>query len=734
MKKPKQLILLTILTCLSVLPFYGASSQNENLIESRDTLSGFFPLSENPQNENRLFAYLSDLFSREGIAYEYQSLENIESAHSFSFNMIVTLPGEKEEVLILIQPIKGNRNSFANIAVLVELIRKYSLEKPPLTLIFLITGADLPGEDPLGSLDFLERYSYENQSALIYYRPDISENTIEIKGDVPGYTAPSWLMEKVGSAASENGVNINYNTSSMLLNKTGVPDRDPPISYFLSEGIPSVAISTAVSGDSNLPVTSRNLNNQFFMLSNLIGGLSAGIPLKWDNNYLIFNYSENEFILIQEQSIVLVFLILFALSVLFPLFQERRIHLNYKRFRHQLWTVPVIMYLTFQFSMLATLIIEELLVYRNYPELAAQKPLVFFLFKATLILFFSRFMLNLLKGLPFPKNPTFYSYMAFIFAFINVCVSVLINIIFSIFFLWILLMSILFNISRNKVRKHIFFYLSLAPVILLALAVFTGSSTDLFNFILTSRVRGNVFLTFASLPFTSMITSLSFYHHHYEKSRREVRSALGILWWASAALFLSYHIMHLEPYSDRAPQRVILSDIQYLDSGMREILISSKSAIGDGELIFNDNSIPLINGGTEIKIQGEIQEDLLETAVETDTFLDRRSVTLTVSSFQEPAGIRLHVISEDPIVFYDCPFPYEVAPDEKSAEIFIGEFPPVPLRIPMIFSKSSKPDFILDVIFNDTPYSLLLKKDFMQIQTEMTLRKSILFSSLTDVQ
>ena len=734
MKKLKQLIFLTILASLTVIPVFGASSISEKLIEKKEKLSSFYPLPENPHNEIGLFNYLKDQFSQQNIPYEYLSLENIESAHSFSSNLLVTIPGLKEEALILIHPIKGNQNSFANIAVLMELISLYNQQKPPLTLIFLITGADLPGADPLGSLDFLERYSYENKTALIYYTPDISENSIEIKGDVPDYTAPSWLMEKVGTAAIDNSVSINYNTSSILLNKTGVPDNTSPIFYFLSEGIPSIAICSASSGIPDLPVTPRNLNNQFFMLTGLIEGFSDGIPLDWDNNYLIFNFSENEFILIQEKSLVFLFLVLLALSVLFPIFQERRIHLNYKRFRHQLWTIPVIVFLTFQFFMLATLIIEELLVYRNYPELAAQKPLIFFLFKASLILFFTRFMLNLLKGLPFPKNPTFYSYMSFVFSFLNVILSVFINMIFSIFFLWILLMTILFNMTRSKFRKHLYFYFSLVPVLLLAMAVFTGSSIDLFEYILTSRVKGNVFLTLASLPFTSMITSLSFYHHHYEKSRREVRSALGILWWASAALFLSYHIMHLEPYNESSPQKVVLSDTQYLDSGMREIIISSKSAIGDGELIFYDKSIPLENGGTEIKIQGEIQKDLLDTRVETDTFLDRRSVTLTVSSFQEPASIILHVKSEEPIVFYDCEFPYEIAPDEKSAEIFIGEFPPVPLRIPMIFSKSSKPDFILDVIFNETPYSLLLQKDFLQIQTEMTLRKSILFSALTDVQ
>ncbi len=733
-KMKKIFILITLFSLCFITTFYAndASGYESRIAEYADILSGFYPLSEGDKKEQQLFSYLQKHFEGSGLNFQIDDLNNIETAHSFSKNLVVSIPGKREDTLIFILPVTAN-HGYHNLALFMELLSYFETEPPSVSLKVLFTGSDTSDREPLGSMNFLESYNFQNNTAVVYFKPDLSVEMILIKGDAKGNNAPGWLMKGFAASAFQSSVSYEFNVNSMLLNKAGLQQESHPISFFMEEGIPALAVESR-EDSTNLINISPMYYPYFSLLISFINNFTDGIPVNWENNYLIFSLPDGNYYYLGEITILTILLFLFSLSIIIPVFQERRIYLNYKKFRFQLWTIPVIMFLTFQFSMLSSLVIEEILVYRNFPELPSQYPIAFFLFKSSLILFFSRFLLNLLKGIPFPKNPHFYSYMAFLFAFINFVLSTLINILFSPFALWILLMVIFMIASRRKGYKLLFFYSSLLPLLILALSVYQSHSSNLYNFLLTSRVRGNFVITMISLPVTSMITSLSFYHHHYEKSRREIRSAIGIVGWAVAALVFSYHILHLEPYNQETPQKVVMNDLQFLDSGIREIRIQSKSSIGSGRLVLFEETIPINNAGTEFKILGEIEKNLLVVSSETDTFLDRRVVKIKLSAFKGPEKISFKVHSEEPIVFYDCQFPYEIAPDELSAEVFIGQNPPNPLTVSMIFSKSSKPSFMIDLFYSDTPYSLILDKKNLSIETKMQLRKEISFLSLTDVK
>ena len=124
----------------------------------------------------------------------------------------------------------------------------------------------------------------------------------------------------------------------------------------------------------------------------------------------------------------------------------------------------------------------------------------------------------------------------------------------------------------------------------------------------------------------------------------------------------------------------------------------------------------------------------LELQTETDVFLDRMTINILITAEKPPEEITVELTSSEPIVFYDCGFPYELSPDEHSARIFIGRNPPVPLEIPMIFARGSAPDFHFTLRYSDTPYKLKLDKEPVRIDRRMILFRSLSYREITGAE
>ena len=736
MKKGQILLILLFLLPLSAYPVQNPSPEIiQYVMDSQKYFISLYPFSEGSPNEKRLFEYITNYVESLNLDYSYSSLDKLDTDHSFSSNLIVHIPGQTGDRFILVIPLdSSSEDSTWNISLVLGMIRYWAVEPPPLSVTLLFTGADSRPDHPLGSMNFLEDFSFDNPSIVLYYSIDSLIRKVEVKGSFAGYSAPGWYMEKILSAAEKSGIPHFLDIPAILIDKTRInTGLYHPVSYFLSEDIPAVSLSGY--GEKVEYGDERSLIKSHLVFINLfLESLSEWIPDEWEKNYIFVHFPDSAYSFISEKKIITIFLMFFAFSIIIPLFQERRVYLNFRKFRHQMWTVPVLVYLTFQFSLLSTLLIEEILVYRNLTELVVYYPLLFFLLKMSVILMLTRFVLSMMRGLPFPKSPHFYSYMAFSFALINVLLGTYLNISLSLFFLWILVFTILFVMARGKTRKNIFLYCSLLPVVIFLIFIFQKPYPSLYSFLLLSRVRGNMIITVFSLPFTSMITSLSFYHHHYEKSRHEVRAAVSTILWILVTIYLAYKIMSLQPYTEELPQKVVMQDVQNLDSGVREISVHSNARIGDGQLILFSNVLNLEDVDKELKIRGEIEKDLLQITSSSDVFLDRRAVRLDISAVLPPEKVQVQITSREPIVFYDCEFPYEILPGEKTANIFIGLNPPNPLSIPMIFSKDSKPDFSITLQYKESPYTLKLEKKPVQIESSMVLRKNISYQSIIATQ
>jgi len=695
-------------------------------------LSNEMPRQEGSKEEQKVFSYLEDFFTSRNFKYECQNLVDIEDSHSFSKNMIVRIPGKIRDQFILAAPLdsydKSNAKSL-NIAILLAFMNEYQTEVPPVSLVFLFTSGDRVERKFLGSREYLYNYPFKNSSALLYFLLKKDGEIPEIFGSTVRKNAPGWLMEDIRTSFEKTGMETRIDSTALLLNRAGLSTRNLPISQYLEEDIPSAAlISSGFSG----PEISMNGKQYIQFLHRLINHYEKGLPKDWENNYIYLGRNRTILLYLSENSLILFYILLISLAMILPLFQERKIYLNYRKFRSQLWTVPIVIYLSFTFFMISTLMLEELIQILSHGAIWQEYPLYFFILKITSVLFLSTLFINVLRGLPFPKNPHFYSYFAFIISFLNLIIVSVYSISFSPFMLISLVFVFLFVTSRSKGSKRFFMLLSFIPQFSVLLFLFSRDYNSVYELALLSRVKGNWILTVMALPLICMISSLGFYHHHYNKSRQEMKTALMTLFLAFTMVLMIYFSYQLKPFSSRFKQQLILEDKIDMDTRLREVTLKSSGKIGDGTLMINNKALPLTQIGNELRVQGEIDGHPLVLSWSVDEFLDRRLIDLTISAEKDPDEIKIFIVSKDPIVLYDCPFPYEIQPDLKSAQIFIGINPPMPLNIPLIFSKSSKPSLSIKLLYNDSNYKVNLKNSLIEKKSQTVIKKTLSYSEIME--
>ena len=355
----------------------------------------------------------------------------------------------------------------------------------------------------------------------------------------------------------------------------------------------------------------------------------------------------------------------------------------------------------------------------------------FLLLKLVNAMLFSSIFINLLRGLPFPRTPHFYSYMAFAAGIVNILIVSYLNISFTPVLMINQLFIFLFIFSRKPGIKRLAITLSIIPQLVLLSYLFNRDYPAVFRFFLLSRVRGNWFLSLFSLPVICMLLAQNNYHHHYERSRQEMKTALITFMDALLVISMVIFSFQLTPGRNSSHKTVMLDDSMNLDSGIREIQISSGREIENAVLRKDGhNDIPIPQGLKSFDLQGETEDDLLSIEWETRTFLDRRSIDLEISTKDKVNEILLDVSSGEKLVLYDSIYPYELSPDQKSLKIFIGINPPSPLGISLIFSGDSRPDMHITVLKNDSSYKIIPGDEPFNVESQTRIVKTLEFESL----
>jgi hypothetical protein len=119
--------------------------------------------------------------------------------------------------------------------------------------------------------------------------------------------------------------------------------------------------------------------------------------------------------------------------------------------------------------------------------------------------------------------------------------------------------------------------------------------------------------------------------------------------------------------------------------------ISSPAPLGNVRILFAGEEYDVELSSREHRIESDLLPDVLSVRLSYEDFLDRDRARLEIDAPQPIEDLGVTFASEQPMVLYDVSFPFSIAPDQRSAEIFIGKRPPLPLVVDFTVARGTSP-------------------------------------------
>lgn len=695
-----------------------------------EDLRPLFPRKENSQNENLLFQYLEDQFDQNQVHFDILDYSRSDKYHSFSKGYRVSVTGRRDDTLMIIVPLnnRNNQNSIRsgsiNIAAALQLLRIFSRYTPGLSVDFLFLGAERGTESPypIGSNIVIENF-VPDQCAAVYLDLSAPGDRIIIRKSSGADQSPRWLVESLARYFLSRKLSFTNENIETLVYQSGFEKPPEVIETYHTAEIPMVLLQSRMDPDQNK--TDEQWINEFIeSILTLILNYSEGFPDEWDRHYLIAKAGDR-LISFGEKEAIVFFTLLTAALMLILLIKSRNLHLNLKRFRNHLWTLPLLFFLAFLFLFLSTLIIEELSGMRDYPDFWMRLPLLFLAFKLFLSFFLYSGFLFVVKGIALSPSHHFYTYTAFLSLIISLITVMLFNVSFSFFFLWNLVFISFFMMSRNKILKRIFLILSSLPIALVGLSIFNYPYFNIARFLLTSRVTGNIFFTVIIMPVLMLNSSLNHYIHRFHRHRKSYRNFYSLFITGTVSLILLYRIIILPTFDEETKQPLYLNEKINVGDASRTLSLKSPAPVGNLTLQLDGKDLRLNNVGREAEITAPMISDLLEVSQSRSTFLDRMNLNYIIEAKGSPDQIIIELLSDNPLIIFDSNFPSQSSADGKRIEFHIGVNPELPLNLNFIISRFASPQINILVNYSDFPYQFNISDRSFELHKSLVVTNSI---------
>jgi hypothetical protein len=258
--------------------------------------------------------------------------------------------------------------------------------------------------------------------------------------------------------------------------------------------------------------------------------------------------------------------------------------------------------------------------------------------------------------------------------------------------LWMIINILIFTIARKSGWKIFFLLLSILPYISILTSVITEPYPEIIKFMLTDRVKTNLFLTLLIYPSILSFTSFAYIRHHYHGVRVSIVIPSTTLSLSLSAIVTFLWVLNFNPYNRENPQPAEIQDVitKTENSQSRIIRISSPRKIGNAELLLDNRTYDLINIGRNTEIKTPVEKIPLKIKTSSRNFLGQKKINCTVSGSSAPVTVSIKLSSEKPFTLHEASYPFETSPSGKSAVIFTGENPPFPLYFRFTVNKSAK--------------------------------------------
>jgi len=664
-------------------------------------------IKEGSRAEQTLIRELTEQLDDLSLEYHLRNYEDEEILHSFGTSIEIFRKGSGNNHLILVFSLNSTTEGLqSRLKLISDLLASMAATPARSNLSILL----LSGEEnafPVGTSVFLDKVNLDTErTGVIYLDTGNNLKELSLEAGTTGTISSLWFTRGLTEAMTRDGIQCHLDGTKLQVHRAGFTSETPYITPYLDRGIASVLLR---SEPSELPSSSsdrerlvRSIMQFYLNFENLDPALS-------DQNFFLM-YLRNQAYFISESGFLLAYLGFFALIMLIILFQFRNVLFNLRRYRRQLWVVFLSFALIFIQLMISTLLLEELGYLLGDSLIWEAEPFWAFLFKTTLTFIFTSFFLFIIRGLPIPRTPHFYSYSAVFITFLNLILFSFMEITLSYFWIWTMLFTLLFTISRKLGIKIFALFIIPIPFFLALFSIQNGPYPDLHRLLLQSRLEGNLFLTVNLMPGILLLTSLHYHRYYYKKERISLVGPLTLaLSTIIATIFLTFFVFESSRITEEN-LTVQLSGTLFPDEKKGTLTLSSSREMGNLSLFWADREIPMRQLGREAEVElSPPDRPWLESEINHYRFLDRRYVQISFSPLGQPDSVEINLYSDESFLIYDCSYPYEMTPQGNEAHLFIGKYPPVPLPLDLTLNRKARVWLECTFVYSSWP-------EFVEIQ------------------
>lgn len=701
-----------------------------------DFFKEHFPRHDGSGNEKRVITYIKTWLRENGLDFSVQRFERFADAHSFSENIVVSIPGAGVDSLLIVVPLNHpidadpggeSWNPALGLGVL-RYCKAYidGGNTLPMGITVLFAGGEFVPDSPrqLGSELFLQTYYPEDDVGVIYFRIKSVPGRLIIKNGEDDFFSPYWIINRLAASFEESGVPYELGLEYTPLYRLGISNQVSAVNDYLRQELPAVELSSGPGDARGGAERGEWLASFLYGLDSFTRKEDGRFPSDWDRHYIYFEFG-NWNILVTEGVYIPLLIGIFTAILLFIFFFRRRMGKYRIVLIRKFWVVILLFLLICIFLLIGTYVIRGISAIRLYPDIWETRPLLFFLLKlsAALSLFF--FLFRFVKRFPFPKIRSFYSASAIFLFFMLLLVVSVYNISLTYFFVWAFLWTVLFSVFQNRFAKMLCLIVASFSLLFAIYQLFHLRAVGGLRFIIPSPVYGDLFLSLILLPFILMIIRTVIAFHDSAETELHVHG--WVLYAFPVALFatLIVYCFLFNPFSSDNPRQVRVREIINYELEERELTALSEAPLTTimvGAAEYGDITAPGTNRA--VQYSDELPE-LLEITYEKDEFLDRKYYTIFLQAEGNPISIKMVLQSRQPLVIYDSNFPFRMNPSDNTGEIFIGAFPPLPLEIEVVLPADIEADAQFIVEYFDPPYDLELSSENAEITTRTTCIKWI---------
>jgi hypothetical protein len=308
---------------------------------------------------------------------------------------------------------------------------------------------------------------------------------------------------------------------------------------------------------------------------------------------------------------------------------------------------------------------------------------------------------------------------------IGILVISVFDISFTYYFAWGFFWAFLFSLSSKRIIK-LFCFLA-APYWLFkgVYDVLTLRAHTITEFMLLSRLEGNLIFALILLPFLLMLIRLGFsYKHPMWHMRKRVSIAIySVLGSVTIGLFV--YLFIFTPFTESRPQVVQFKEEIQLDEQFRIIRLDSGAPLGTIRVKSSDYE-HTISTDEKTRIFTETEIPILLSLVKQERrFLGRKNITLRLVPHGEPAEVRILLSSTEDIILYDSNFPHKLDPEQNTAVLFIGRNPPTPLSVSFTLPGDLEVEAVVEVSYSRFPYSVSVEGEAIRVEKELIVSRKI---------